>query len=352
MSGGHCFFSIRTQFDNLGDALINRELLRLCAGAAQVELDLSRCPPAFRRQLLPDDIALKEHAGTARLLLALLRTRLRGARAQWFLSPGGYLGEIGWPELLRRVPNLLLLALFRLIGVRICLVGVSYERLGPRHLWLLRLRGRLLHAHHTRDRRSLEYARAQGLRPQGILPDLAMNLFDRERPAGPADHVALSFRTDQQPGQEEAVAGLLRRLNLPEGTAFLLVAQVARDVPGLRRLEQRLRAEGRQAELVVCDDLRQCEDAYDRCGMVIGNRLHALLVGGSRGCRMLACVQGDLNEKLRGLFVELGLEAQVLDMDAPDTTARALAQARQAPPFDGRPFRRRLQAGLRTMLEE
>jgi hypothetical protein len=384
----HCFFSIRTQFDNLGDALINRELLRLCAGFARVELDLSRCPPGFRREVLGEESlsfgrsacgaptgegrcpsrspgyletrergggALGLHGGILRLMGAMLRVRLRGRRAVWFLSPGGYVGEIGWGELARRLPNLLLLALFRLIGVRICLVGVSYERLGPRHLWLLRLRGRLLHVHCPRDRRSLDYARAQGLRPQRILPDLAMNLFGPPPRPGPAERVALAFRTDQRQTQAEVVAALARWLarGLPGETEFLLVAQVARDLPGMRRLQEVLRAEGRGAELVACETLEQCEAAYDRCGLVIGNRLHALLIGGSRGCRMLACVEGTSNAKLRGLFEALGLQAQLLDMGAPrEEAARVLARTRQAPPFDGRPWRGRLQAGLCEILEE
>ena len=45
------FFSPKTQFENVGDALINRELIRLASDNSSVVLDVSRCPLDFVEDL-------------------------------------------------------------------------------------------------------------------------------------------------------------------------------------------------------------------------------------------------------------------------------------------------------------
>ena len=45
------FFSPKTQFENVGDALINREMIELASLNSKVILDLSRCPADFNETL-------------------------------------------------------------------------------------------------------------------------------------------------------------------------------------------------------------------------------------------------------------------------------------------------------------
>ena len=52
------FFKIKTQYENLGDALINRELLKVIKGSGEVYIDASHVPDGFL-----DKINIKEETG-------------------------------------------------------------------------------------------------------------------------------------------------------------------------------------------------------------------------------------------------------------------------------------------------
>lgn len=246
----------------------------------------------------------------------------------------------------------------RAIGVRILHLGVSYERLGPRHLKFLKWRAPILSRHVLRDSKSQAYITGLGLRSDGVMPDLAFTLFDKEpapEPNAKTGRIGLCFRTEQTPEQLEEIKTFLRWAipQLPEDTRFRLVVQVMRDGPGAEALARYLTQDlQREAEIVTCyDSLPECQKAYADCDMVIGNRLHGLLIGASENQHFLACVRGTENGKIRGLFDELGLNDQVIELDRELAAAdsSALEKARQTA-FNGRPVAQKLSAQFRDIL--
>ena len=235
------FFSIKTQFENLGDALINRELVKLVSNNSYSTVDLSRCPVAFQNTLALDEVPnCKTIYSSAQLFGSILKARISGEEAYWFLSPGGYFGEISWKQMISRTPNLLILYLMHFIGVKVCHIGVSYERLGSRHSFFLKMRNRLLYKHYTRDHVSKNYASSVGIKTNGVYPDLALNLFE-ENIANNNDKlkkISFCFRVDQYEKQEEQAFKFLAYLDkcIDKQVSFLFVVQVSRDEPGIRRL--------------------------------------------------------------------------------------------------------------------
>lgn len=314
------FISIKTQFENVGDALITRELIRIVAQRGEVVADVSRCPPEFRMTLGLENIEnvrVFRRLGFPRLLLRAASVRLANRRCFYFLVPGGIGREKGYGQALRYAVYTLLLMLLRAVGVRVCHLGMSYEKLGARHMKLLRSRARALYVHAVRDEYSAALLRKSGVRVDAVVPDFAMNL-----PPFPMDGViernaiAVSFRTDKYPSRrgeiESFVEHLVRTNARLRDTPLCIkfVAQVRRDN---RFMEEQWRkfknVEGIRAEYYKCDhSIEMCRAVYADCENVYSNRLHALLMALSVGATPIAVIDEEEDKKVLGLFETLGLK--------------------------------------------
>lgn len=311
------FFSLRTQFENVGDALINRELVRLVANESDVEIDLSRCPPAFSKNIhIPNSHRVRRVSGPIELITQLVRYGLMGRERYFFLSPGGYVGDMrGWQYISGLLNTVLLLGL-RILGVRICHVGVSYERIGRFQRSLLRLRNRLLYRHIVRDQTSLDYARSLGLRVDGKMPDLAFGAVGQlDLAAEPRRFIALSFRADQSTGLGDAIGRAVAELDrlVTAEIPFKIVCQVRRDRQFLRQLKEIVTR--RQVVFVdVHAEVDGCFAVYDDCKFIVSNRLHALLMGTIRGCKPIALLSSAVNTKIVSALSTVGVNDSVVEL--------------------------------------
>ncbi|HEY0334202.1 MAG TPA: polysaccharide pyruvyl transferase family protein [Stenotrophomonas sp.] len=345
------FISVRTQYENLGDALINRELIRLLARQGRLVVDVSKAPSWFVDMLsLPDDVLRVR--GTGRLLLRMVKERIAGHRIFYFFIPGGMRGEYTASRFARKLATLLPYYSLKMMGARFCQMGLSFESLGVRHKFFLRMRNRLMHAFYVRDTASSVLLAADGIDHSGLLPDLAFNLFESAaRPVGAIATACLSFRTDQHPSQlvdcYEFVRHCVRAL--PEQTRYHLVVQVERDRVGMEALRARLREDhGIEAELrQETRDIEAMQVFYRSSDVVISNRLHVLLLGASVGARTVGYVD-DTNRKITGMFETMG-RADLLvapqDLKGSDKLTRALC----ATPLDGSGESKTLSEGLRRI---
>lgn len=324
------FFRVRTQFDNLGDALINRELVGLLSGLGTVTLDLSRVPAQFLKSFTSPRVETAHRCEGARFWSALLRagfaSRFGGPQAWLILNPGGYIGEISWIATLRSV---LLLGVFtglRIAGVRIAGVGRSYERLGSRRAAVTRLQAQLMTVHVVRDSGSLETCRALGIRATGPMPDLAFALPTLERPAERAE-VVLSFRVvaTGAKAQAEALASALTG-----GRKVRASWQVERDRPEMEAIALALSESGVGVETEArISDIEANRVLYGAAEAVVSNRLHVLLLAMSAGGLPIALIRPGEQLKIAGLYRDIGLcellvtpEALAGLLDAPDEMER------------------------------
>ncbi|KMO80465.1 Polysaccharide pyruvyl transferase [Mycolicibacterium obuense] len=306
------FFSLKTQFENVGDALINRELIALCANRSAVMVDASRCPDAFIQSLaiqkyVPGAVRVSSPA----LFMRMMTGRVTGRQAYYFVAPGGYVGEKRGLAALSSIVNTFVLAILWITGVKICQVGVSYERLGWLHARILAVRSRIMFRVLVRDEHSLAYARALNLKVDGLIPDLAFGAARYRQDVSGCGTIALSFRTDQYPGQRQQLLTLARRLDetLPASISFRFIAQVERDAEFMQQLVDSNCAAGRIREFKsTFGDVDAAFDAYAGCSHVVSNRLHSLLFGLIGGCSPVAVVDESHNQKISGLFDLLGIE--------------------------------------------
>jgi polysaccharide pyruvyl transferase WcaK-like protein len=323
------FVTVRTQFENAGDCIVIRELIRLLSERGDVKIDLGRhgTPQRFVDQVSSAAPAHRLLRAVKSISAPMLMARLRGRRCFWFLVPGHKtLGSRPVSPLsawMRDLPLLLASA----FGVRICQLGASFDGLSATQLKAWTRRRRRLFVLSPRDSISANYLESRGIRCDPCIPDLAFNLFvhaspHHDRRAGPDRAVCISFRTDQYAGQENDAMSVARAVwrATPCDTRWTAVAQVARDACPMQAILRRLKESQLEIEPVLDlhDDVDACLAHYRESSLVVSNRLHVLLMAASQGARILAVAAGPGGAKLRGMLRDVGLEGAILDMHALD----------------------------------
>ncbi len=320
------FFSPKTQFENIGDVLINRELISLMSNNSDVVVDLSRSPEGFGREVDTgsENVRLKSY-GFIFFIFYILYTKLILRKDCYFyLSPGGYFGELGFIAFLKQLLNNVLLLLFKILGVKIIAMGVSYERLGIFYKVILKFRSLLLSKHYVRDQVSLNYIRSLGFKCNGVLPDLAFNIKEDDKKQPRLNKNALfSFRVDQCPIQKKLVKKLIMHLHqtVDSSIDFVFYAQVERDIDYMKELFSEIRLldfnSNRQCQFINQDkSIKNALDTLSKSDLVLSNRLHVLLFAISVNSKVLPFIYKGYNEKIIGLFSDLGLESKVNNLES------------------------------------
>jgi polysaccharide pyruvyl transferase WcaK-like protein len=311
--------NIKTQFENVGDALIIRELLRQIASRSRLIVDVSRCPEAFRSSIglseLPNTTV--RAAGFISIATSMLSDRLRGDRPYYFLIPGGINGEKSTKQYWFALAGTVGLAILSTLGARICQTGISYEALGDRHKRLLRRRLRYFYKAMVRDELSLMYARKNRIRADGIVPDLAFALKPLDGVVAERTKVAFSFRADKSPETRDVITRRVLEIcqTISQDTPVLFVVQVARDATFMKNLkcdiEKKLQ---RSIEYVEqCSDIDECRLIYSKCTHLFSNRLHGLLLALCSGAKSVPLIDPFLDTKIVGVFEQAGWADAILD---------------------------------------
>lgn len=156
-----------------------------------------------------------------------------------------------------------------------------------------------------------------GLKLDGILPDLAFNIFDKGEATAPNDGstTAFSFRVDKSPAGRARLEAITLEIcrRLKPGSSVLFVVQVQRDLDVMQDLLKQAEDLGhlKCRLLVSYDDIEKCREAYKDCKTIISNRLHALMLGMSSGAVPIALVDRKHDVKIIGLFESIGLKDQI-----------------------------------------
>jgi polysaccharide pyruvyl transferase WcaK-like protein len=317
------FLGVRTQFENLGDALIVRELIAKLSMRMPTVLDVSSCTPGFLNALdlgAHRQVRQVNRLGKLRLISQILKHRSKGACCYLLLVPGGRGGEISRLTYIKNCLSTGFLRLLSGLGVRVCHIGISYDRLGPRHSRIVRSRAAFLHAHYVRDHHSLHQLHQVGAKVHGLMPDLALALFTPDGPDGSSgDDIAFSFRIDKHPGRAEEIVAFVQRVcnQYADGRGLRFVSQVRRDDSFMEQLAERIRlSTGRRVMLALADgSIPDCQALYSGCGWIVSNRLHALLLAMSSGASPLAVVDPERDVKILGVLQSIGFESHVATLD-------------------------------------
>lgn len=312
------FVRIKTQFDNLGDALINRELLRLCSSVGTVVVRCDGAPDDFIKWLdlksIPN-IYVVRGGGEYGLLFVrdLICGAIRRRSMCLVLNPGGYIGEISKKSLFFRRFRAAYLRFLSALGVRSVLLGASYESLGRNNLASIRGIADSLTFHIVRDLGTRDYCLEKKIRVSKVLPDLAFNLPDPgvERLRSSRRVCLLSFRDPKDVDVLECIVQQVAKAYANGAfSAVRLSFQVRRDEKIMVDLQSRLKSLcipidgglGMQEEGVGA-----AIDDYADAAYVFSNRLHVLLLAWRGGVVPMPFLKTGDNRKIEGIFADVGL---------------------------------------------
>lgn len=305
-------FSLATQFENLGDCLINDLLLRELARRGRVVV-LAQRAPAW----LLDRLAEFSSIIICRAWPRFLREILSSSKHVFVFKPGHCVARPRLACLARLAAVTTAARILRVCGWKFVRAGVSLDEYQKAEAFLQGALGRQHALYGLRDQKSVAKAQLLGIPAPEYTPDLAFLLPLRSTTRGLTRRsLAVSLRQRQWMGDDgknilgplAAIAGKLKA----DGWSIRVVQQVTLDEKLSESVMQRLGcswASFAQTETSASAVL----DAYADSAIVVSNRLHALLFGWACGAIPIAIVDPQHDSKIAGLFQQVGLQELILD---------------------------------------
>lgn len=332
------FYRAQTQYDNLGDLIINRILLNKLREHGRVLVDLRGVPNWYLKQL---EIADHEQANQYKwkinylVLFAAIRSIFSFEKQKVYLiePPGHRYGKLSLKQLKAGLLTLVYYCIFRLIGVRICMFGVSIGPCSQTAEVLEQWRSKLLYFYSVRDSISQSYARQIGIRQVEQFPDLAWLMDGSVNESNnqfnsfllpQADYVVFSFREQthnliqslkyqQQLYQTlDAIAALVCQT---WSKKLVICYQVEMDHVFCQHLAERYNT--RHTVLFVKErvDLNSMQSLYGGAFMVFSNRLHVLMLAMAFGSIPIAVIDKMNHHKITGIFQDADLTHLLIDLN-------------------------------------
>ena len=343
------FYSANKQIGNLGDVVINRELLRLARGHGMVRALAEGVSPAFLDAV---ELSCQERLSKARFLRELsfqvgacfLRKSrgnvgARGARV--LLTPGGSNDKLRFvfSRDLREFARLFLLRAARIpVGHFGMSLPHSATRCRAAYETVLRPHGfkQIIGA---RDKRTLGILRCWGIDNCTLMPDLAFMMEpagEMERRTIDEPFIVISLRRDwpSYRDREEYVLDSVIDWGIGKGIRqFHLSSQVDSDRERMEKEDRRLTG---RIDIVRTHDTLPEKDLfnlYRNAELVVSNRLHVLIFAWIHGGVPLAMTSSHTNPKVTSIFSDEGLSELIFDMEdrlSSDDISRRLDRIRRS----------------------
>lgn len=294
------------QYDNIGDIVLRRPLLRWLRDSGPLHVFVGRgAPPGYvaALELGPGD---RVYHSFVAWYLAGLRAGVAG-RLHYAFKPGEI--QMSLAGLKEHVAVLPLLVLARLGGGRIIRIGSGARNFARWPVPILRPSVSLSHLVLWRD---AETARHVGL--GGTMPDLGFADGDPRRPDSARKGLVVSMRGDRQPVPDrwiEAVRALARQ----RGLRIQVATQVARDEPMSLLLSRRLGAEllGWDGRDHIGQEAR-LRESYRHAAAVVSDRLHVLIAAFTYGAVPVGLLT-DKSTKVARHFRSAGIDGVDIPID-------------------------------------
>jgi polysaccharide pyruvyl transferase WcaK-like protein len=321
------YFSVHTQFENLGDALINRELVREALRFGNCNLEISRCPNSFIKTLGLNEMSggsdLNVFKGFFTLIIKIIVSRMKREKVFYFLNPGGLGKKRTFKQRVSAMAYNCLLLFYVIIGVKVNHVGISYDKSNKVDLFISKLRAKLTRSLYVRDQGTYDYLSNNGFSPKGIYPDLAFYLYGDGQVIGRNEDSKVkingfSFRFDGKNSFSESKIKAFILSTFSTGEKYKFISQVSRDDNHMIRLASWFKANtGTEVDVICCsDDIDRVSKEYSQCQVIYSNRLHALLLSSFCGALPVAVIDVAINTKIRDLYCHVGLKDYVIDINS------------------------------------
>lgn len=311
-------FIVATQYDNVGDLLINRCLIQEVSKHCTVYLDTKNVPRSFVKHLLVNseiqelstvtDISLK---GKGAILLPVYR---RFNFDYLFKSPGPF-GDI--KTFNAYLKNLFFWWIFKAMNYRSCksyLIGSDLVLNSEYDRKFHRLLSSQVEMSFVRSDRNIELLNAQGIKNVAYIPDMCFLMSQYVTKSVNKKKVGVSFRDLENPLLNEKLLILVKTFisyHLSEGFEVVIFHQVERDSEFNSFLYESCKDLGvislRQDNLGF-DEIAFYNDMYS----VVSNRLHVLLLAQMFGTIPIAMLDDHAKtSKIHNIYDSIGLSELV-----------------------------------------
>ncbi len=311
------FFSLNAQFCNLGDEIINTQLIMQLAKRGKVFALSSNVPDWYLRNikyaLRDNEVKIEFVNNRFHFFLQMLKSSLNSEAALLVTSCGDI-------SMNRETPlrDLAIEVLLKTLRMGIASIGISFSNMSESKLRLWR---KIHHAKRyiaPRDSKTAALLAEQGVDAECI-PDLAFGLPYTRLP-GIRGSAAISLRETELPPTllKITIENSMHVVN-SIGHELITTWQVDYDKELTHQLSDTFCLKLLKPETVLEGRQQALEAIYDQCDFVISNRLHVLLLAASRGARPIPLLTQS-ETKIRSIFEDCGLTSQIIE--AKDKTSR------------------------------
>ena len=323
------FFNAKTQHQNLGDALISRELLRTLSSKGTVYVFKGGMPASFLASIQAEKYTI--YSSYLRFVSYLIIKSIYGLIARrsnsyFVLNPGGFGNNknLGVKDKLRQAFLVLNYAVLAVMGVRIMRLGASFGPFTNDRLYFEKLKNAFMYRNTVRDPISLAYAHQNGLKNMSYFPDFALAMPFESYVKGeelasekPYPYYVVSLRSEDHIYNEYQVNRIKEIAQLNPDVELVFSAQVEFDVEFNKELARTFKQQGLNSRFVECQNEDALFTLYRGAKLVFSNRLHVLLFALRQGVVSIPLVTEGKNKKIIGIFEDLQLTQLIQYVDAP-----------------------------------
>lgn len=310
------FYNPYTQYENLGDALIAKNLLTILSEKGSIKLNTSSVPTNFLDIIKNDKC--ESIPSSFSFLLAPFLLRLKGKQAGFVFKPGHlYGGSAGIGGAKGFAFKMFYVFLLNLFGVKIYKTGVSIGPFDGLYLKYEKYVSKVSTFYGVRDDYSLEYAKQNNFKNFQRIADLG---YFHEQTNIPKSNIEQGYRSlcftfrsfsslslsEQE--QADKLALIIKQVfdDKPEITSVNCVTQVQRDydfntliINALNKLGVNVNSNYKYD--ITLDSYNKIANIYSSCDLMLSNRLHALIYASDYGATPVAI--GDPVENFKVKYV-------------------------------------------------
>jgi polysaccharide pyruvyl transferase WcaK-like protein len=333
------FFNVHTQYENLGDMVINRNLLFLLRKHGEVIVNDNDTPQDFLDNLgvVSEERFTNKYSGRFFLKVLTVALKLRGKKDIYlFIPPGHRVSDLKVKQLILS----LILIIFSILGIKVCEVGVSIGSFNWMKQLAEKLKSGFIHFYGVRDKLSRDIGNQYGIKNLSLVADLSLAyplMLEHNKKYANQEHgdylikeleglsnfSVLSFRIDttdpKTKNYSESVTSYILETVAKLNQPLVLAYQVTQDKVYMAELYEKLKSKGHAVRFIDIQlDLAGAELLYSRAQYVLSNRLHVLLFAALVNSLPIAIINPADNRKISALFADAHLNELILDVEDKD----------------------------------
>ncbi|QGN38816.1 polysaccharide pyruvyl transferase family protein [Klebsiella oxytoca] len=321
----------QTQYENLGDALIAKNLLNILSNYGQIYIDDKNVPSNYM-DIIKNQACIGHEEYKCHFAFLPFKLRLKGNPVCFVFKPGHFFGDTnslgGWKRILIMTTYLTLL---KLGGIKFIRTGVSIGPLKSGYMFYERFLNRVVSFTGVRENKSIKYLSENGINLNvKKVKDLAFWSLKKEQLKlnEKQKYIAYSFRSfDPSIDAKMArrIATILVNIHNKSkrngvDCKIISVTQVQRDAKFNSEIKKEIININPSIEIddyyydISKESYCKLKEIYSKTNIIFSNRLHALLYAFESGVYPVAMGNAEQNFKVKYVLEDTLLEDNFIDI--------------------------------------